>query len=480
MTLPANATGTTVGMMADASSDAGRFLPPTHPDRVSRVTEYLADPDIGLPPPDAYPAASATPYRPSLALDYLGQPYFGASADSYGYNVQAGASAFFSDMLGNRTLGVALQQQGTLKDIGGQLYFANLANRWSWAILAGHAPYQVAYHTYDINENDQVFLRRQRLRIYETGASGMVAYPFSTTRRIEMGLGLLRYGFNLEEERWYLDSSGLFFTGQRDKLEVTKSCADLTEAERLLGILMCTPESLNMAQASVSYVGDNSFMGFTSPIRGGRFRFGLEATMGTENFVTAMADWRRYYSPHQNLTFAVRGMHIGRWGVVESDAIQPLFVGNETLIRGYAIESFLPEECELSSALASQSGEPLDPQDQTSVCPAFGRLIGHRIGVANVEMRIPLLGFEQYGVLNFPYIPTEIIAFGDGGLAWDRDHPAQLEFSRSSVDRVPVFSAGFGARFNILGLMILEAYRAYPFQRPEKGAHWGFSLSQGW
>jgi hypothetical protein len=192
-----------------------------------------------------------------------------------------------------------------------------------------------------------------------------------------------------------------------------------------------------------------------------------------------MADWRRYYSPHQNLTIAVRGMHIGRWGVVESDAIQPLYLGNETLIRGYAIESFLPEEC---SAGQVDAPDPTDPsqQDQTTVCPAFGRLIGHRLGVANVEMRVPLLGFEQYGLLNFPYIPTEIIAFADGGVAWDREHPATFEFSRSGTARVPVFSAGFGARFNVLGLLILEAYRAYPFQRPDKGPHWGFVLSQGW
>src|SRR5262249_25547081 len=137
---------------------------------------------------------------------------------------------------------------------------------------------------------------------------------------------------------------------------------------------------------------------------------------------------------------------------------------------------FLPQECELGL----DELDPNAPVDETTACPAYGRLIGHRLGVANVEMRIPLLGFEQYGVIDFPYIPTEIVAFADGGLAWDREHPAKLVLSRSSTDRVPVFSAGFSARFNILGLMILEAYRAWPFQRPEKGPHWGFVLSQGW
>jgi hypothetical protein len=435
------------------------------------VAAYLADAAVGLPSADAFPLSDATAYQPSLALDYLGQPYLGASADAYGYNVQAGASAYFSDMLGNRVLGVALQQRGTIKDIGGQLFYASLANRWSWAVMGGHSPYQLLYHTYDVTSEDELFLRRQRLRIYQTGAAAQVAYPFSTSRRMEMGLGMIRYGFDLEEERWFLDSSGYFFTGRRDRLEVNTSCDSLTEDERLFGLVPCKPDPLNMIQASVAYVGDNSFMGFTSPIRGGRFRFGLEATVGTENFVTATVDWRRYYSPHQNLTVALRGVHLGRWGAIESNAIQPLYVGNEALIRGYALESFQPDECESSLEEAP---------DDDSVCPAFSRLIGHRLGALNMELRVPLLGFEQFGVFDFPYIPTELVAFADGGIAWDPEHPAQLEISRSSADRIPVFSTGFSARFNLLGLMIIEVYRAYPFQRPFKGAHWGVVFSQGW
>ena len=45
---------------------------------------------------------------------------------------------------------------------------------------------------------------------------------------------------------------------------------------------------------------------------------------------------------------------------------------------------------------------------------------------------------------------------------------------------VPVVSTGVAARFNILGYLILEAYYAYPFQRPVKGAHWGFNIMPGW
>ena len=38
---------------------------------------------------------------------------------------------------------------------------------------------------------------------------------------------------------------------------------------------------------------------------------------------------------------------------------------------------------------------------------------------------------------------------------------------------------GASARFNVFGFMLLEAYYAYPFQRPDKGWHWGFQLAPG-
>jgi hypothetical protein len=468
-TLPADPTGTPAVRMADAD---GRLLPPTQPDRGSRVAEYLADPLTGLEPADAFPVSSSVPYNAKLELDQIGQPYFGGSAGRYGYEIQAGASAFFSDMLGNRLLGVAFQQQGTLKDIGGQVYYADLSSRWNWAVMGGHLPYRLMYHTYEMDVDQRLFLRRQLLRIYETGIGGQIAYPLSTTRRLEFGAGLQRYAFDLEEERWFLDSSWTYFTGEQEKRSIDTPCSDLTPEQQLIGLVTCAPSPLNMALGSVAFVGDNSFFGLTSPIRGGRFRVGLEATVGTENFVTASADWRRYYSPHKNLTVALRGMHMGRWGGVQSDAIQPMYLGNETLIRGYAIESFRPDECTDSQMQAG-------PQSESS-CPTFSRLIGHRLAVGNVEVRVPLFGFEQYGLINLPFVGTDVIAFADGGLAWDSDNPPELEISRSSVDRVPVFSAGFGARFNIFGMMIVEAYRATPFQRPFRGSHWGFVLSPGW
>ena len=68
---------------------------------------------------------------------------------------------------------------------------------------------------------------------------------------------------------------------------------------------------------------------------------------------------------------------------------------------------------------------------------------------------------------------TEEVGVGTGR----RDGSAR---GSTTLKRVPVFSAGISARMNILGYMVLEAYYAYPFQRPQKGAHFGFVLSPGW
>ena len=41
-------------------------------------------------------------------------------------------------------------------------------------------------------------------------------------------------------------------------------------------------------------------------------------------------------------------------------------------------------------------------------------------------------------------------------------------------------SAGVSARVNVLGYMVAELYYAYPFQRPDAGPQFGFTLMPGW
>jgi outer membrane protein assembly factor BamA len=239
-------------------------------------------------------------------------------------------------------------------------------------------------------------------------------------------------------------------------------------------------------------VGDNSFSAFTSPVQGERYRLQYTLTTGSVTYQTGLLDYRHYFFMRP-VSFAVRGMSIGRYGNGAEDinTTWPIYLGEETLIRGYGYGSFSSEEC-----ISSTSNQV------TSGCPAFDRLFGSKVAVANAELRIPLFGTEGFGLINFPFLPTEVSPFFDAGVAYtnfqnpdfriataDNDIPSKCVNAASSsvlqayypcTSRIPVFSTGMSFRFNLLGYAIMEAYVAHPFQRPTKNWVWGFQLAPGW
>ncbi len=463
-TLPADTRGEPMNLVvAEANLPTGRLLPPTERNRFDRVATYLEDPQTGLSPVGTYTAEQAELYESELSLDFLGQPSIGiGTGDRFGNYIGGGASAFFSDMLGDELLGIAVQAQGELKDIGGQVVYGDLSDRLNWQVGAARIP-TLFFQNGLINEDGVDAFVQRRWRIYSNTLSTQLAYPISQTRRIEFGVSASRFDYDIEEDRFILDEFGRIVGAERiDRPDLA-------------------PDAINLGQVSVAWVGDNTINGFVGPIRGGRFRFELEQAFLDESFVTAIADWRRYISPTRNLAFAVRGLHFGRYGgdldssqggFSRTRPIQPLFLGFETLIRGYASESFDAEEC-------VANGGPTD--GPVSTCPVFDRLFGQRLGVLNLEARVPLLGVEQYGLIAFPFIPTEVAAFVDAGLAYDSTDEVDFTWSTSrTAGRVPVVSTGLTARMNVLGVLILEAYYAYPFQRPDKGWHWGFNIAPAW
>ena len=339
-----------------------------------------------------------------------------------------------------------------------------MRDRWNWAVGVNHVPYVLSYMGQGQDESGP-FLGQILHRVYVSSATGQLSYPFSQTRRLESQGGFTRYASNQQLQKYYYDTFGRIVARVDEDLEARF-------------------DPLNLVNGSVALVHDNAFFAFTSPVRGGRSRYEVGVTAGTLNFLTLTADWRRYAGLHRNLTFAARGLHFGRYGNLEEDdanAMQPTFLGYEWYIRGYAYESFDPEEC-LKSQSASLPGDS---------CPVRNRMFGHKVAVASAEFRVPLLGVEQYGLIRFPFVPVELVAFADAGLAWDSNLTSingsvavttdpELKFSRSASEHVPLLSTGLGARFSVLGFMILEAYYAYPWQRPDKGAHWGFQVAPGW
>ena len=434
------------------------ILPPIRALNEGLVGNYLDDPLTGLPPADM--EIASTDYDPTLRLDYVAPPSVGVAAGGmYGTRVGGGVGFFFSDMLGNRNLTIAAQAQGTFKDIGAQVSYVDMGKRLNLGGVAGHIPYLFGMAGTYFEGGVQV-VEQLRMRIFVDQLAGLAQYPFSQTRRLEANLGAIRYGFDNEVERYVVDPFGGI---GRDRIDPEDSRFFSTLRER---------DPIYFAFGSLAYVGDYSFFGFTSPVRGGRYRFQVAPQVGTSSYVSGLADYRRYHFLNP-LTFAYRGLHMGNYGSRDEDLFSKNYLGYAYypgFIRGYNINSFEPEEC--SSVESS--------------C-IFDQLEGTSIAMASVELRVPLFGVERFGLINFPYLPTEISLFTDAGMAWDGTDVPALAFETdpgrlSPVNdrRYPMVSSGVSARVNVLGYLVLEAYYAYPFQRPEKGWHLGFQLMPGW
>ncbi|HYE56941.1 MAG TPA: peptidase S9, partial [Rhodothermales bacterium] len=477
----ADAQGTPVTPRESGIATAG-VLPPIQAAGQGLVASYLRDPTSDLPPPFTDTAAPDEPYRARLQLDAVAPPSLGVGVGGYyGSGVQGGVGFLFSDLLGNRVLSAVVQANGTFKDIGGQATYLNLKHRLSLGGQIGHIP-TLYYGGTNVGSSpeDGDYIENIRIRTFETSAAGIAQYPFSQTRRLEFNLGALRYGFDMEADRF----TGCDF--------ITGYCQGFRRVNLSKEDGFDRP-TVYLAQGNGALVGDYSNFGFTSPVQGGRYRFQIGGYAGTYDFVQGIADYRRYFF-FRPVTFAIRGMHIGNYGINTTDDIQEFRVGQvfltssyyPTFVRGYGYRSFEEEEC---FAVATEGGG-------IDECPVFTRLQGTRAVIANAEVRVPLLGVREFGLINFPYLPTELSFFTDAGLTWtgfegergtvfesSRVRPfdfASGETARKSLDRIPVVSTGVSARFNVLGYAVFEVFYAYPFQRPDKGAHFGFALSPGW
>jgi hypothetical protein len=456
-TLPPSPGGIAVAASAVAEAPRGAVLPPFRATG-SEITAYLQNPASGLPSEST--TYRTRPYDSSLHLAYLGPPNIGIGADRYGYGVGGSVAAEFTDILGRHDVGVAIQAggygsgAGSFADqIGGEVYYLNQTHRFNWGVDVVHIPYVSIYPVQgdpvDVDlGNGNVVRADSLLQIREiqtiNDVSGIAQYPFNANQRVEVSGGFQRYSYKADVET-------LLFVGNQ-------LISD--ELSKLPGAF-----AVSMFKAGAAFVGDSSTFGFISPVRGSRYRFEAQALTGDLHFVTGLADWRKYFFIRP-VTFAVRGLHYGRYGSdADSGALTPLYLGEPGLVRGYDPYSIGPNEC--------SGGTPADP------CPVLSRLIGSRIAVASAEVRVPLLGTKEYGLINASFLPTELVAFADAGEAWHSGQTPKLTFNTSSLDREPVYSVGVGVRM-LLSYIPLEFYAAKAFQRPNQDIVYGFNIIPGW
>lgn len=427
----------------------GGVLPPNTASPAPLIDDMLADGTTGLPGPTAG-APFISRYRPQFGLEGVGVPAAGVSAGANGSAVGGGLSVFWGDLLARRRLGVAVQAQGRVQDVGGQILYINAVSRWNVFTSLGRTPIPSATSAAaPIRVRDgagNVFdatvfesgITRTMLHQATVGAQ----YPFSRTRRFEVAATGTRVTQDFDITRQVVSNS----TGQ------------LLDSRRARGR---AGDPLQFTQWSAAFVGDDAVFGATSPLAGWRYRVELSQTTGRVASTGVTLDGR-WYQPMLGGTLALRGMHVGQYG---GDAalgmLAPSFVGTGTFVRGYAAESLAEDECLRPSAPGG--------------CQAFSRLLGSRIAVANIEFRLPLerLGLRVFGI--------ELAPFLDAGLAWQAGDalsvtPRQLSRAGDAVRR-PILSHGISTRVNV-GPIIVEVFHARPWQR--RGSVIGVNLAPGW
>ncbi|MBR9919776.1 MAG: hypothetical protein GYB31_02990 [Bacteroidetes bacterium] len=407
------------------------------------------------------------PYRPKFKLDYLGGSAGVGVGNSNLGNVTGAAGGvdfLFSDILGNNQLFTSLSLNGEFTDFGGVVAYINKKSRVSWGVSLSHQPSRFGFGSFGnidtLTTDDGVPYLVQRddydiLRVFNDEIGVFAQLPFSQTLRVEAGLSYSLIYDRLDRTSYYYDN---FYLIGRERTRLD-------------------PEDFNLniftgqvARFNAALVGDNSFFGVASPLKGYRYRLGAEVyrngfgeqvkESGGANFYSLTADYRRYFHV-QPFTFAVRGLHFGRYGK-DSENFYPLYLGSPWYLRGFN---------------SLKSNEILAGNGYTT-----NDLLGSKIFVSNVEVRFPLSGPERLSAIKSRFFFTELALFADGGIAWN-DYSELGLFQNGEGNpktlATPFFSAGASLRVNLFGALILEPYYAFPIMKGSRGV-FGLNITPGW
>lgn len=412
-------------------------------------------------------------YEPKFKLDYAGggggvgfgaNPVFGTTAGLAG-----GIDLLFSDILGNNQFFTSLQMNGEVSDFGGTVAYLNRKRRLNWGVSLSRIPLrsignlQPRLDTLNFGGGQLAEVINSPFvisRLFQNQLGGFAQLPFSTTLRLEANLNGTIYNNSVREYPRYFNSFGqpIFVGGAQPERR-----RDLEQETFFLG------------GAGIALVGDRSFNGLTAPIKGSRFRLGVDRNFGEFNFNTITADYRRYVHLGK-VTLAGRALHFGRYGT-DSERLFPQFLGNPWFIRGLQ---------------ANRLDRSFAGSDRN-----LEELIGSKIGVVNAEVRIPFTGPKQLALFGSRFLFSDLNFFIDGGVAFNTFNQFNGEvvtldengeplinpvtgepFVAVSAAR-PIFTVGASLRVNLLGSIILEPFYAKPLV---EGAGWSFGLNilPGW
>ncbi|MDR4987924.1 MAG: BamA/TamA family outer membrane protein [Bacteroidales bacterium] len=403
-------------------------------------------------PPDTF---AEIPFESRFGLTFIGSSGVGMATNRWGTGVAGGVSMLFSDITGDNQLFTTLAVNGEIYDFGGMVGYLNQKGRINWGGSVSHIPYAYAALRFiaDTISTDQGPLLVDNLqllkqRTFEDQISAFAYLPLSTTRRIEVGASIAWYYFRVDAINNY------YYRG-------TNIPARYPDTERL-----DAPDGFGLQRVSMAYVGDNSFFGMASPMAGFRYRLSGERMFGRVNMYNVTADYRHYLHLRP-FTFAIRGVHYGRYGpdVDKERLFYPLYLGFPGFVRGYDYTT-------LGQIQSTFEDEFM-----------FEQLLGSRVLLGGVEIRFPFTGPDRLALISSGIFFTELALFLDMGVAWDNSNRITLNRSEAMEPgkRFPLFSTGPSLRINLFGALIVEPYLAFPFHtRGIREGVWGVNFLPGW
>ncbi|MCX6561371.1 MAG: peptidase S9, partial [Candidatus Aminicenantes bacterium] len=316
---PANLAGQPVQDVEVVATPA--VLPPM--DRSgSEILGLLRNPLFGLPDAGKFTSEA---YKPKLGLDYVAPPQIGVGVGRYGSYAGGGMAFLFSDMLGFHTVVAQAQIYNRIVDSAFQVAYYNTTNRLNWGLTAQRIPY--LYGGYNIGygyvDNELALIEEETVyRQINYDLGGFASYPFSPVQRFELNGGLSYIAFSNTLYRY----SYSYY----DNFLLNKEEYDLDSAAGIF-----------MPYIGAALVYDSSLFGATAPIIGQSYRFEITPAFGTLSYVSALADFRKYVVPVKPFTLAFRAIAYGRFGKDATDyRLWPMYLGYETMVRGYNWESF--------------------------------------------------------------------------------------------------------------------------------------------
>jgi Tol biopolymer transport system component len=406
------------------------------------------------------------PYKSKFQLDYIGGSNMGVAVSSYyGTGMAGSVDMLFSDIVGNYQLYSSLSINGQVQDFGGSVAFLNNKNKIDWGVSLSHIPYKYGSYGYSVDSikgNLYNVLNIDMQWIFEDAVTFFAIKPISQTQRLEASSSFAYYSYYIEREKYLVDDLGYTtYIGRIKNLP--------------------KPDGFAISTIGIGYTLDNAYYGIASPLRGQRLHLEVDQYAGKYNFTNVVIDFRKYFF-FNPLSLAVRLYHQGRYGnITDENSVTSLYIGWPWLVRGFY--NFVGA----SSSLEDQA-----------------QLFGSRIGVANIELRIPFTGPERLCLIPFKYFVSELSFFTDAGIAWNKGN--ELTFNTHANERLklnyqnlvssnpnsiynidmahyryPMVTYGVSLRINLFGYMILEPYYAIPYlTNGKKYAGINLNILPGW